>query len=95
MAPVLDDEHLAARAGRCRCRSAETARITFGGKVLDCELVQISPEGAQVCLRSLSDVPGGLVALRLPGGETRTMRCVWQNGWHVGLLTAGSDGAAF
>ena len=89
-----DDERLARRAGRCRCRSAEAARIAFAGKVLDCELLSLSPEGAQVCLRSLADVPGGFVALRLPGGETHSMRCAWQNGWHVGLVAAGPDPAA-
>lgn len=80
----LDKERLALRAGQCRCRSAEPARIVFGGQVLDCTLLDLSPEGAQACLQSLVDVPD-LVALRLPGGETRHMRCIWQNGWHVGL----------
>ena len=42
-----------------------------------------------MCLRSLADVPGGFVTLRLPGGEPRSMRCAWQNGWHVGLVAAG------
>ena len=92
MALGLDDERLALRAGRCRCRSAEPARIAFDGKVLDCELLSLSPEGAQACLGTLTDVPGP-VTLRLPGGETRVMRCSWQNGPHIGLVAVGPDPA--
>ena len=87
----LDDERLALRAGRCR--SAEPARIAIGTKVIDCRLLSISPGGALVCLRSLVDVPD-LVTLRLPGGESRAMRCSWQTGLHVGLLAVGPDPAA-
>ena len=86
----LDDEHLAQRAGSCRCRTAESATIAFGGKALECEVLGLSPDGAAVCLRSLAHVPD-LVVLRLPGGGTRAMRCIWQNGPHVGLMTAGSS----
>ena len=89
----LDDEGLALRANRCRCRSAESARIAFGNSVVDCELLDVSPGGAQVCLRLLIDVPA-LVTLRLPGGESRPMRCAWQNGRHVGMLAAGADPSA-
>ena len=86
----LDDECLARRAERCRCRSSEPARIAFGGTVLDCAVVNLSHGGAEVCLRSPADVPG-LVVLRLPGGESRPMRCVWHNGLHLGLLATGAD----
>ena len=89
----MDDEGLGLRAGRCRCRSSEPAQIAFGGKVCDCELMSIAPDAAQVCLRSLTDVPG-FVTLRLPGGETRSMRCTWQNGTHVGLRAVDVDPAA-
>jgi hypothetical protein len=86
----LDDERLALRAGQCRCRSAEPARIVFGGKVLDCELLSLSPDGAQACLGALVDVPD-LVTLQLPGGVSRPMRCCWQNGRHVGLMVVGTE----
>ncbi|MBD0272735.1 MAG: hypothetical protein ICV73_12495 [Acetobacteraceae bacterium] len=89
----IDDEQLTRRAQRCRCRAAEPAEIAFGGRSLVCALLSISPSGAQVCLRSLVDVPG-LVTLRLPGGETRPMRCSWQDGLHVGLLAVEADPSA-
>lgn len=62
-------------------------------KAIDCVLLSISPNDAEVCLRSLVDVLD-LVTLRLPGGEIRSMRCCWQTGLHVGLLTVGADPTA-
>ena len=87
----ISDESFELRARRCR-RSSEPARIVFGASAFECEVMCISPEGAAVYLRSLVDVPD-LVALRLPDGATRAMRCVWQNGPHVGLSTTGPGSA--
>lgn len=68
---------------------SKPAQIAFGGTALDCVLVDLSPGGAQVRLKGLVDVPD-LLTLRLPGGESRSVRCCWQNGFHVGLMVVGT-----
>jgi PilZ domain len=77
----------ARRSGRSHTNMA--AQIAFCGSVLDCVLLDVSPRGARVFLRgALADVPD-LVTLRLPGGESRFMRCRWQIGPQVGLEAVG------
>ena len=58
-----------------RTRMMRAAQVAFRGAVLDCVLVDASPEGAQVFLEAPADVPD-LAELRfLPGGEGQPVRC--------------------
>jgi hypothetical protein len=75
-----------------RSHMIKAAQIAFGGSVLDCALLDVSPDGARVFLRALADVPN-LVTLTLPGGESRPMRCRWQIGLQVGLEVVGTVNA--
>jgi hypothetical protein len=72
-----------------RCRMFKPAQIAFDGLVLDCVLLDASPEGAQVHLKAPADVPD-LVSLRFPGGESRTMRRCWQRGARIGFEVVGT-----
>lgn len=72
-----------------RTRMIKAAGIAFGGAVLDCVLLDASPVGAQVFLKSPVDVPD-LATLRLPDGESRPVRCRWQVGPLVGLEILGA-----
>ena len=77
-----------------RCRMFKPAQIAFDGSVLDCVLLDASPEGAQVHLRTPAPVPD-LVTLRFPGGESRTMRRCWQMGAQIGFEVVGTAPLAF
>lgn len=70
------------------------ARIAFRGAKYECALLDVSPFGARVRLRTSVNLPG-LVALLLPGGEWRVLLRVWQNGRHVGLESVGTAPLAF
>jgi hypothetical protein len=72
----------ARRPGRTRVIKA--AQIAFDGSVLDCVLLDISPNGAQVYLPAPVDV-SDLVTLRLPDGEALDMRRRWRNGARIGF----------
>jgi hypothetical protein len=65
------------------------AQVAFRGAVLDCVLLDASPSGARVFLKAPGDVPD-LVTLRLPGGESRPVRCRWQVGLLVGFEVVGT-----
>ncbi len=70
------------------------AQIAFGGSVLDCVLLDVSPEGVQVCFKTPVEVPD-VVTLRLSGCESRSMRRRWQDGLRVGFEMVGTAPLAF
>lgn len=82
-----DDQWRARRPGRSRM--FKPAQIAFGGSVLDCVLLDVSPHGAHLHLMAPADVPC-LVTLRLPHGESRPMRRCWQQGSHIGFEVVGT-----
>lgn len=82
-----ENELRARRPGRSRM--FKPAQIAFHGSVLDCVLLDVSPHGAQVHLKAAMDVPE-LVTLRLPGGETRSVRHCWRKGALFGFETVGT-----
>ena len=71
-----------------RRRSFRPARVVVGDKVLDCVLVDASPDGAQVCLVARSALPER-VTLLLPGGKSQPMRRRWQQGSFIGFEALG------
>jgi hypothetical protein len=73
-----------------RSRMFKPAQIAFNGSVLDCVLLDVSPHGAQLHLMAPADVPS-LVTLRLPDGESRSMRRCWQRGSHIGFEVVGTE----
>lgn len=72
-----------------RSRMFKPAQVAFSGSVLDCVLLDVSPHGAQLHLMAPADVPC-FVTLRLPGGESRSMRRCWQRGSHIGFEVVGT-----
>lgn len=72
-----------------RSRMFKPAQIAFDGSVLDCVLLDVSPHGAHLHLMAPAEVPG-LVTLRLPDGESRSMRRCWQQGSHIGFEVVGT-----
>ncbi len=70
------------------------AQIAFGGSVVDCVLLEASPEGVQLHLKAPLDVPD-LVTLRFPDGESRAMRRRWQRRAHIGLEIVGTTPLPF
>ena len=77
-----------------RSRMFKPAQIAFDASVLDCVLLDASPNGAQVCFKATMDVPD-LVTLRLPNGESRSMRRCWQRGAHMGFEFVGTTPLVF
>ena len=71
------------------CPAAKPAQIAFGGFVLDCALLDASRGGAQVRLWAAAEVPE-IATLRLPGGESWTVRRQWQRGAQVGFKVVGT-----
>ena len=71
-----------------RTRMFRAAQIAFRSTVLDCTLLDASPEGARVFLKAPAEVPE-LATLRLPCGETRPVRCRWQVGLLAGFEVVG------
>ena len=82
-----DGQWRARRPGRSRM--FKPAQIAFGGSVLDCVLLDVSPHGAQLHLMAPAEVPE-LVTLRLPDGESRSMRRCWRRGSHIGFEVVGT-----
>lgn len=72
-----------------RSRMFKPAQIAFDGSVLDCVLLDVSPQGAQIHLMAPAAVPD-IVTLRLPGGESRSVRRCWQRGSHIGFEVVGT-----
>ena len=71
-----------------RCSMFKPAHVVLEDAVLDCVLLDLSPGGAQIYLLAHAELPD-LVALWLPGGESRPMRRRWQRGFHIGFEAAG------
>ena len=63
-----------------RCRMFRPAHLVVGDAVLDCVLVDVSPDGAQVCLVAWADLPER-VTLLVPGAGSRPLRRRWQRGF--------------
>jgi hypothetical protein len=80
---VVDDEEWQPRRPGRR-RSFSPARVVVGDKVLDCVLVDASPDGAQVCLVARAALPDR-VTLLLPCGKSQPMRRRWQQGSFIGF----------
>ncbi len=72
-----------------RCRMFKPAHIVLEDAILDCVLLDISPNGAQVYLIARAELPD-LVTLWLPGGESRSVRRCWQQGSHIGFEAVGA-----
>lgn len=72
-----------------RSRMFKPAQVAFDGSVLDCVLLDVSPHGAQVHLMAPAEVPE-IVTLRLPGGESRSVRRCWQRNAHIGFEVVGT-----
>ena len=86
-AAQTDDLWLAQRSAWCP--AAKPAQIAFGGFVLDCALLDASRGGAQVHLWAAAEVPE-IAALRLPGGESWTVRRQWQRGAQIVFKVVGT-----
>ena len=71
------------------CPATKAAQIVFGRLVLDCALLDASRSGGQVRLLAAVEVPE-IAALRLPGGESWTVRRQWQRGAQVGFEFVGA-----
>ena len=71
-----------------RRRLIRPAHLVVDDAVLDCVLVDISPDGAQVCLVAWADLPDR-VTLLLPNAGSRPMRRRWQQGSSIGFEALG------
>lgn len=78
-----------------RSRMFKPAQVAFDASVLDCVLLDVSPHGAQVYLMAAAAEVPDLVTLRLPGGESRSMRRCWQRGAHMGFEFVGTAPLVF
>jgi PilZ domain len=83
-----DDAEWRPRRRHERFRLSRRARIVVDNGVLDCVLVDVSPDGAQVCLVAWAEVPEHATLL-LPNAGTRPMRRCWQQGAFVGFEAVG------
>ncbi len=66
------------------------AQIAFGASVLDCALLDTSRGGARVHLFRPAEVPE-IATLRLPRGESWTVRRQWQQGAQIGFSVIGTN----
>ena len=64
------------------------AYVMVDDALLDCVLVDISPDGAQVCLVAWAELPER-VTLLLPNAGSRPMRRCWQQGSFIGFEALG------
>ena len=71
-----------------RFRMFAPAHVVVGEAVLDCVLVDMSPDGAQVCLATWADLPEH-VTLLLSNVGSRPMRRCWQQGSFCGFEAVG------
>ena len=83
-----DDAEWRPRRRHDRCRIFRPAHVLVGDAVLDCVLVDMSPDGAQVCLVAWAELPER-VTLLLPNAGSRPMRRCWQRGSFIGFEAAG------
>ncbi len=71
-----------------RFRLLRPAHLVVGDAVLDCVLVDVSPDGAQVCLVARAELPER-VTLLLSNAGVRHLRRRWQQGSFVGFEALG------
>jgi PilZ domain len=83
-----DDAEWQPRRRHDRCRLFRPAHVVVDDAVLDCVLVDISPNGAQVCLVAWAELPDR-VTLLLPNAGSRPMRRRWQQGSFIGFEVLG------
>jgi hypothetical protein len=83
-----DDSEWRPRRRHARHRLFRPAHLVVDDTVVDCVLVDISPDGAQVCLVAWADLPER-VTLLLPNAGSRPLRRRWQQGSFIGFETAG------
>jgi hypothetical protein len=82
-----DDAEWQPRRRHNRCRIFRPAHALLDDVVLDCVLVDVSPNGAQVCLVAWAELRDR-VTLLLPNVGSRPMRC-WQQGSFIGFEALG------
>jgi PilZ domain len=83
-----DDAEWRPRRRHDRHRLFRPAYVMVDDALLDCVLVDISPDGAQVCLVAWADLPEH-VTLLLPNAGVRHLRRRWQQGSFVGFEALG------
>jgi hypothetical protein len=83
-----DDAEWRPRRRHDRFRLFRPAHLVVDDTVLDCVLVDISPDGAQVCLVAGAELPER-VTLLLPNAGIRHLRRRWQQGSFVGFEALG------
>src|SRR5918997_5050479 len=83
-----DDAEWQPRRRHARFRLFRPAHVVVDDAVHDCVLVDISPDGAQVCLVAWAELPDR-VTLLLPNAGSRPMRRRWQRGSFIGFEAAG------
>lgn len=83
-----EDAEWQPRRRQARRRLFRPAHVVVDDTVLECVLVDISLDGAQVCLVAWANLPER-VTLLLPGGGSRPMRRCWQQGSFIGFEALG------
>lgn len=83
-----DESEWRPRRRHARHRLFRPAHLVVDDKVVDCVLVDISPDGAQVCLVAWAELPDR-VTLLLPNAGSRPMRRRWQQGSFIGFEALG------
>jgi PilZ domain len=83
-----DDAEWRPRRRHDRFRLSRRAHVVVDDTVLDCVMVDISPDGAQVCLVAWAELPER-VTLLLPNAGSRPMRRCWQQGSFIGFEALG------
>ena len=83
-----DDAAWRPRRRHDRSRLFRPAHLVAGEAVVDCVLVDVSPDGAQVCLVAWAELPER-VTLLLPNAGVRHLRRRWQQGSFVGFEALG------
>lgn len=83
-----DDAEWQPRRRHARHRLFRPAHLVVGEAVVDCVLVDVSPDGAQVCLVAWADLPER-VTLLVPNAGSRDLRRRWQRGSFIGFEAVG------
>ena len=73
-----------------RCRMFKPAHLVTDGAVFDCVLLDLSPDGAKVCVPPGAALPDRVV-LVLPTGESRRVVRRWHRGSLIGFEAVGED----
>ena len=83
-----DDAEWRPRRRHDRIRLFRPAHLVVGDATVDCVLVDVSPDGAQVCLVAWAELPDH-VTLLLPNTGVRHLLRRWQRGSFVGFEALG------